>query len=169
MSIRTVDPTCRICRRPLQDDLARRRRIGPDCWARLTPAEQRRALELAAQERDPHHIPAERAPSAQTRINNHNARATITPGTVQLCHHDAQIGRCGDCRREADPWRAAELIVRHVTAQPLQQRRAERIEILRARYATVTLWTAPPNPRPKPRPEPAPKPAPPGPQQLELL
>ncbi|WP_410050156.1 DUF6011 domain-containing protein [Actinomadura sp. CNU-125] len=122
MTIRTVDPNCRECGRPLTDDLARRRRVGPDCWARMTPAEQQHALELAAAERDPFHIPAPRPATLQARVNNHNARATTTPDAVQLCHHEAQIGRCGDCRREADPWRAVELIVRHVTAQPREQR-----------------------------------------------
>lgn len=135
MSIRTVDPKCRECGRPLVDDLSRRRRVGPDCWARMTPTEQQHALELAARERDPHYIPPERAPSVQARVNHHNVQAVMENPAAKLCRHEQLAGGgCPDCRREDDPHRAAELILRSVLEQTFEARRAERAEILRRRY-----------------------------------
>lgn len=173
MSIRTVDPNCRYCHKPLRGSLSKLRRVGPDCWSKLTAAEKAKALDLAEAERDPFRIPAERAPSVQARVNNHNARAAAQPDGVQLCHHENRAGACPACRRERDPWRAAEMILRAVRAEPFAERRVERARVLAARYAHVTPWRAPeraaaPRTRPTPTPRrPARSTRPTG--QLELL
>lgn len=58
---------------------------------------------------------------------------------------------------------SADRILTAIRQQPPAQRRAERLTVLRARYANVTPWTPQPA-RPKPAP-----PAPAGPEQLEIL
>lgn len=103
-------------------------------------------VELAAAERDLHRIPAPRPASVQARVNNHNARAMADPDAVQLCHHENRVGACGDCRREADPWRAAERILRDVRGESYPVRRAERVRVVSARWAHITPWTPPVRP-----------------------
>lgn len=146
MSIRVVDPTCVRCGKPLTDPASRAFRIGPECRKGMNAVQLRDAMARAAEADDPFRIPAERAPSVQARINNHNARAVARPDGVQLCHHENVVGRCADCRREADPWRAAERIAREVCAWSFADRRAERIRLVSARYAHVASWTPPPRP-----------------------
>lgn len=174
MSFRTSDPTCQRCGKPLRDIASRYRLVGPDCWSRMTATEQAQALEYAKTTRDPFAIPADRAPSLQARLNNINARRTIQhPGEGQLCHHEQIVGRCPDCRREQDPWRATERIMAAVLAESLEGRRAERIALQTARKtAGIPAPARRPTPRPARRrtttttlqPEP-----PAGPTQLELL
>lgn len=178
MTIRTVDPVCRICRRPLTDVVSRHRRVGPDCWARLSAAQQAKALALAAAERDPFQNPLTRPPSATARLNNANARRAVQPGEGQLCHHENVVGRCPECRREADPTRAAERILREIRAQPYPQRRADRLRDWTARR-TTGIPAPPPHPDPEPQPEPRSRPRPrpvpartaphPAAEQLELI
>lgn len=104
---------CRICRQILRDPLSRFRRVGPDCWGRLTPEERERALELAAKERDPHYVPPARRPSAEARANHAEVRTlTAQPADEQVCdRHGGVVGRCPQCRREADPTQAAARII----------------------------------------------------------
>ena len=56
---------------------------------------------------------------------------------------------------------SAARILDAIRAQPPSQRRAERLAVLRARYAHVTEWESKPAPAKS-------KPAPAGPQQLEI-
>ncbi|MUN41465.1 DUF6011 domain-containing protein [Actinomadura litoris] len=149
MSIRVVDPTCTECGKPLTDPASRAFRIGPECRKGMTTAQLRDAMARAQEADNPFRIPEERPASIQARVNNHNARAMTEPDGVQLCHHENVVGRCADCRREADPWRAAEMILRQVRAQPYAERRAERIAVQVARRdAGIPAPAARPAPRP---------------------
>lgn len=136
MSIRVVDPTCSECERP----------IGPECRKGMTAAQLRDAMTRAAERDDPFRIPEERPASTQARVNNHNARAMADPDAVQLCRHENRVGACGDCRREADPWRAAERILREVRAESYPVQRAELVRVVSARWAHITPWTPPVRP-----------------------
>lgn len=135
--------------------------IGDDCASRIGPVRVEQLRAYAEHAANPFHLPPALRPlSVEGVRNNHNARAALT-GAHQLCHHDNVIGRCGDCRREADPTRAAERILREIRAQTYAQRRAERI----------ALQTRRPIPTPAKRPRPAPRrrtEPPSGPVQLEL-
>lgn len=134
--------------------------VGDCCARKLGPDGVERLRVYAEQVTDPFHIPADRPASAQARRNNANARAALV-GEVQLCHHDGERGRCPACRREADPARAAERILRDVRAQPLDERRAERLGVLTARPI--------PEPAKRPRPRRTTRSTPSGPVQMELL
>lgn len=125
--------------------------LGDCCAKRVTPAQLEAMRVYAEQAADPFHIPEPRPLSLVGRRNNADARAAVTPGAARLCRHDNQVGRCGDCRREADPARAAERILREVCAQPYRERRAERVAVWAARRAAGVPAPAPP-PRPAPRP-----------------
>lgn len=151
MSIRTVDPTCRRCGRALKDVASRYRRVGPECWSKLTAPEQAEALEQAKAERDPFHIPEQASPSAQALLNRLNARRAAA-GEDQLCHHENVAGKCPDCRWEADPDNASVRILREVCGWSRSERHAERARVLSARYAHVTGWTPPPRPKPAAHP-----------------
>ncbi|WUI00230.1 hypothetical protein OHR68_43310 [Spirillospora sp. NBC_00431] len=135
--------------------------IGDDCADRIGPARVEVLRRYAEHAANPFAVPATLRPlSAEGRRNNANAHAALV-GAAQLCHHENRIGACGDCRREADPNRAAERILRLVRAQPYEQRRAERRAVQSSR----------PIPTPAKRPRPAPRrttPAPAGPVQMEL-
>ncbi len=156
MSIdRIGNRTCRLCGRPLTDATSRAFRIGPECRKGLTPEQLRASLQVAKQEADPFHVPEPRPASMQARINNHNARAAVTPEAVQLCRHENRAGACPDCRREADPHRAAERILCDVMGQSHAERRAERIAAQQGRYAGRVIAE---RPAPKPRTRPARRP-----------
>ena len=143
MSIRVVDPTCTECGKPLTDPASRAFRIGPECRKGMTTRQLREAMARAAQADDPFRIPEPRPASIQARLNNRNARASVEPDAVQLCRHEQVAGRCGACRREADPHRAAERILAEVCSSPHTERRAERARVLAARYAHIPEWTRP--------------------------
>ncbi|WP_242892565.1 hypothetical protein [Actinomadura litoris] len=146
MTFRGVDH-CLRCGRPLS--ASKLAYIGDCCIKRVTPAQLKAMAAYAAQVADPFHIPAPRPMSAEGRRNNANARAALQVGVVQVCRHDNRIGACGDCRREADPTRAAEMILRAVRAQTYAERRAERIAVQAARRdAGIPAPAARPAPRP---------------------
>lgn len=135
---------CMRCGRPLH--ASREWFIGDDCAARIGPARVARLRIYAEHAANPFHAPATVRPlSAEGQRNNRNAHAAAI-GADQLCHHDNVIGRCPDCRREADPHRAAERILREVRAQPYAQRRAERLAVQAHRPIPA------PARRPAPRP-----------------
>lgn len=179
MAFRGID-SCLRCGKRLR--ASRLPFIGDCCAKRVTPEQLDAMRVYAAQVADPFHIPAPRPLSAQGRANNRNARAALL-GADQICaRHGNQIGRCPDCRFEAQPENAAALILRAVRAQPHQERRAERARILAARYSRAAPWTPPPRParparparaaRPRYRTKAAPAPKEPkagATEQLELL
>ncbi|GAA4225988.1 hypothetical protein GCM10022254_09390 [Actinomadura meridiana] len=140
MSIRVVDPTCVRCGKPLTDPASKALLVGPECRKGMNAVQLRDAAARAAERDDPFRIPAERAPSVQARVNNHNAREVARPDGVQLCHHENRAGACPDCRREADPWRASEVILREVRGWTFTARRAERLRVLFDRYAHAAPW-----------------------------
>jgi hypothetical protein len=166
MSIRTREPVCQFCKRPLKDIASRYRLVGSDCWAQLSAAEQAEALERAKAQRDPFHIPAETAPSVRALLNNINARRAAA-GEDQLCHHENVAGKCPDCRWEADPDNASVRILREVLASPLEARRAERIAVQTARRARgIPAPASRPAPRPSLRRPAARRSAPAAPTQM---
>lgn len=94
---------CRICDQPLSDLESRKRRIGPDCWKRLNPAQKAKFLALAAREADPHYIPPARKPSAVAQANNAEVRRLAGGEAPQFCaRHDRPAGSCVQCRKERD-------------------------------------------------------------------
>lgn len=157
MSIRTVEPVCQFCKRPLKDIASRYRLVGSDCWSKLSAAEQAEALEWARAERDPFRIPAEAAPSAQALLNRINARRAAA-GEGQLCHHEGIAGKCLQCDWEAEPDNASVRVLREVCGDgtrrhpgwSFEERRAERVRVVSARWAHITPWTPPVRP-PVPR------------------
>ncbi|MFB4312895.1 hypothetical protein [Actinomadura sp. 21ATH] len=162
MSFRGIDH-CLRCGRQLR--ASQETFIGDCCAQRITP-ERLEAMRAYAQTvADPFHIPAPRPMSVQGRINNANARAAGDANAVQLCRHESRIGACGQCRLEADPWRAAARILREIRAESYEARRAERIARVSARPIPS------PGARPSRRRPAAPAPArlAPEPLQLELI
>lgn len=151
MSIRTREPVCQFCKRPLKDIASRYRLVGSDCWAKLSADEQAEALERAKALRDPFHVPAETAPSTQALLNNINARRA-TAGEGQICHHGGIAGKCPQCDWENEPDNASVRILREICGWSRSERHAERARVLSARYAHVTGWTPPPRPKPAARP-----------------
>lgn len=117
---------CRVCGRGLSDLESRKRGVGPDCWANLTPQQQTHYLVLAAQAADPARIPPVRRPSAQALANNAAARAaTRAVSRGRVCErHGGLIGACPQCRREANPDKAAARIIAEIRAEREQARRA---------------------------------------------
>jgi hypothetical protein len=114
------DDRCRLCRRPLTDKVARMRRIGPDCWADLTPEERAEYLELAIAERRPGYIPPDRPASPDARQNTAAVRQAVAAAqnpTGHGCEHGAREGRCALCRRDQDADQAATRIIRLVRAE----------------------------------------------------
>jgi hypothetical protein len=135
VSIRVVDPTCTECGRLLTDAASRAFRIGPECRKDMTTQQLRAAMLRAKQADDPFRIPEQRPASVQARINNHNARAAADPAALQLCRHENRAGACADCKREANPWLAAERILGEVRTETHAERRAARIAMQAARVA----------------------------------
>jgi hypothetical protein len=132
MSFRGIDH-CLRCGRPLR--ASAETFIGDCCVKKTSPARLEAMRAYAAQVADPFHIPAPRPISTQGRLNNLNARNAVRPEALQLCRHENAVGRCGACRREADPARAAERILGEIRAQPYTARRGERVAVQAARRA----------------------------------
>lgn len=129
--MRNLASRCRICGKPLLTLEARKRRVGSECWSRLTPAQQAKALALAAREADPHYIPPTRRPSAVALANRAAVRAAVQAPTQEaVCdRHGGVVGRCAQCRREADPHQAAARIIWEIQ----QERAAAREQAWRDR------------------------------------
>ena len=131
---RTGTHRCRVCGRQLTDATSRAFGIGPECRRGMTAEQLRAALLDRARQDDPFRIPGDRPPSPVARRNNAIARAIIAQARAPesaRCHHGGTPGACPECRREADPTRAAERIIREIRAE----RRAARDAAYRARLA----------------------------------
>lgn len=117
---------CRLCGTPVATLEARRRRVGSECWSRLTPEQKERALALAAREADPHYVPPARRPSAVALANRAAVRAAVqAPAPEAVCaRHGGVVGRCPQCRREADPTQAAARIIWEIQQERAAAREA---------------------------------------------
>lgn len=173
MSIRVVDPTCVKCHKPLTDPLSRALKLGPECRKGMSAVQLRDAMQRAAERDDPFRIPEERPASLEAQINNRNARAAADPEAVQLCvRHENPVGKCPQCKWEADPDNASVRILRELCGWSFADRRAERIAVQTARRDRgIPSPARQPAPRPTLRRtsrRPAPASSPPA-TQLELL
>jgi hypothetical protein len=130
-----VSTRCSECHAGLTDPLSRRYGIGPDCRKTMTPAE----LADALRRNQPGYIPAARPASLEARRNHAEvARVTAPTPKAKRCVHEAIPASCALCRRDNDPYRAAERIIALVKAQ----REAER-------EAAYAAWKAAHAPRPE--------------------
>jgi hypothetical protein len=126
---------CRDCGKDLTDPLSRRYGIGPDCRSTMTPQQ----LADALRRNQPGYIPKARPASLEARRNHAEvARATESPTTAKRCVHEAIPASCALCRRDNDPYKAAERIIALVKAQ----REAERA-------AAYAAWKAAHAPQPE--------------------
>lgn len=169
MTFRGVDH-CLRCGRPLR--ASQLPFVGDCCVKRVSHGQLEAMRQYAAQVADPFHIPAPQPLSAEGQRNNRDARAAVSAAAVRLCRHDNRLGACADCRREADPTRAAERILREIRAESYAARRAQRIAAQDARVAAgIPAPAARPAPRPSLRPtrSKTKRPAHPPTGQLELL
>lgn len=154
---------CRFCRQPLTDADSLRYRLGPDCRDGMTDEQLHAYAEQTKAERQPGYIPPQKPPSIDAQLNHREVQAIIQQAaTPDICpDHGGIADRCAACRWEAE--HPADRIIAEIRALTHEERRAIRVQVLRARYANVTPWRRPPAP-PRPRRQ-----QPAGPTQMELL
>lgn len=148
-----VSTRCSRCGAELRDRTSRLIGIGPECRKTMTTAQLRAAMARNT----PGHIPtAAPRPASATARRNHTELQRVTAPTPQTkrCVHEDDPRSCALCRRDNDPWRAAERIIterqRLTRDERLDAERAAALRLLRRAYTPP----APPPPAP-PRPAPA--------------
>lgn len=100
-----LSTSCRECGKALTDSLSRRYGIGPDCRKAMSPAE----LTDALRRNQPGYAPKAKPASGTARANH---AAVTAAADVPTCEpHGGVLGRCPQCKHEADPTRAAERII----------------------------------------------------------
>lgn len=132
-----VSTRCRWpgCSVELTDKFSRRVGYGSEHWKLLTPQQQEDAIRA----NQPGYVPKARSASAEARRNHAEvARVTAPVPAEKLCPHEDRPASCALCRRDNDPWRAAERIIAVVQ----RQRTAER-------DAAYEAWKATHQPEPE--------------------
>lgn len=122
-----VSTRCRRCHAELTDRFSRKLGYGPECRKDMTPDQ----LVAAIRDNQPGVVPAATLrPASATARRNHAeiARVTAPDPAAKLCPHDDRPASCALCRRDNDPWRAAERIITLALRRPM----AERLEAERA-------------------------------------
>lgn len=118
-----VSTRCRRCGADLRDRFSRMLGYGPECRKTMTDAQLRAAMARNT----PGHIPAERPrPASSQARHNHAevARATAPVVADKTCPHEDRPASCALCRRDNDPWRAAERIIALIQRQRTAERDA---------------------------------------------
>ena len=134
MTITRTGHACRECGKPLTDRISKLFGVGPDCRRTMTDTQLQAAMRQTRAEADPGYIPPDRPASLRARRNNAQARATVARAqepAKATCVHGGKPGACPMCRRDNDPWRAAERIIAEI-----QQERCA------ARDAAWRAWQA---------------------------
>lgn len=129
---------CRKCETALDGRFARMLGYCGPCRDTLTDTELRAAMAGA----DPTPPAATTRPAARPTpapALQPTAAPRGEPDDVPLCQpHGGILGRCALCRRDADPWRAAERIITLTQRMPMNQRIAAQRAAAERRYRPAT-------------------------------
>lgn len=141
-----VSTRCRRCNAELTDRFSRTLGYGPECRKSMTPDQ----LADAIRANQPGYVPRAQPPrpASATARRNHAEIERVTAPVVaaKRCVHDGIPGACPLCRRDNDPWRAAERIIALIKAEREEQRARAHAEWLAANQPEpeqLTIGAAP--------------------------